>query len=98
MRDVFSEIVDYAGLFPPAACTMAEAVRNYCGYRDSVDRWMLGAFVVAAARLEELSEVLQLAGLNPAEPWRLSVVLGANIPVETHSQGYQSHPRTNAAS
>ena len=82
MRDVFSEIVDYAGLFPPAACTMAEAVRNYCGYRDSVDRWMLGAFVVAAARLEELSEVLQLAGLNPAEPWRLSVVLGANIPVE----------------
>ena len=82
MRDVFSEIVDYAGLFPPAACTMAQAVRNYHGYRDSADRSMLGAFVVATARLEELSEVLESEGLHPADPWRLSVVLGANLPVE----------------
>lgn len=82
MRDVFTEIVDYAGLFPPAACSMAEAVRNYHGYRASADRWMLGAFVVAAARLEELSEALESEGLNPADPWRLSVVMGANIPVE----------------
>jgi hypothetical protein len=82
MRDVFSEIVDYAGLFPPATCTMAEAVRNYHAYRTSSDRWMLGAFVVAAARLEELSAVLQVEQLplNAADPWRLAVVMGVNIP------------------
>lgn len=82
MRDVFSEIVDYAGLFPPATCTMAEAVRNFRDYRGSHDRWMLGRFVVAASRLEELAGALQSEGVTPglADPWRLSVVLGANIP------------------
>lgn len=84
MRDVFSEIVDYAGLFPPATCTMAEAVRNYHSYRVSPDRWMLGCFVVAASRLEELSAALEAERLplSGADPWRLSVVMGVNIPAE----------------
>ena len=84
MRDVFSELIDYAGLFPPATCTMAEAVRNYHAYRISGDRWMLGTFVVAAARLEELSAVLEVeqVPLPAADPWRVSVVMGVNIPAE----------------
>ena len=82
MRDVFADLVDYAGLFPPAACTMAEAVRNYHSYRESADRWMLGSFVVAAARLGELSQALKGVELPPADPWRLSVVLGVNVMAE----------------
>jgi hypothetical protein len=84
MRDVFSEIVDYAGLFPPAACRMVEAVRNYHGYRASADRWMLGSFVVAASRLAEFAAVLEAErlSLDDADPWRLAVVMGANIPDE----------------
>lgn len=84
MQSVFTAIVDYAGLFPPASCTMAEAVANYAAYRDSEDRWMLGRFVVAASRLEELAEAVREQGLaiDPAAPWGLSVVLGAHIPKE----------------
>lgn len=81
MRDVFSEIVDYAGLFPPATATMVEAIRSYHGYRASPDRWMLGRFVVASSRLAEFTAALQEERLpsDPGDPWRLSVVLGVNV-------------------
>lgn len=84
MRAPFTEIVDYAGLFPPAACSMADAVRQYDVYRRSEDRWMLGRFVVASIRLEELGEALSAGGfvLDPGDPWLLTVVMGAVIPVE----------------
>lgn len=84
MRAPFTEIVDYAGLFPPAACSMADAVRQYDVYRRSEDRWMLGRFVVAAMRLEELGEALVTGRIapDPDDPWLLTVVMGAVIPVE----------------
>jgi hypothetical protein len=84
MRGAFTEIIDYAGLFPPATCSMADAVRLYDVYRRSSDRWMLGRFVVSASRLEELGEALRAGGVqpDPADPWRLAVVMGAVVPTE----------------
>ena len=71
--------IDYAGLFPPAALDMAAAVRNYAAYRATPDAWALGRFVVPAARLAELEgEVESVAPRAPAEPWRLSVLLGGD--------------------
>ncbi|HEV7923086.1 MAG TPA: hypothetical protein VGR02_20065 [Thermoanaerobaculia bacterium] len=52
-------MIDYAGLFPPAALSMEEAVRNYEAYRRGEHAWMLGRFVVTAQRLEELSVILR---------------------------------------
>lgn len=69
-------IVDYAGLFPPAALDMPAAVRNYAEYRASDDAWMLGRFVVQAARLSELARVLETVE-TPAGPWHVSALLGA---------------------
>lgn len=82
MRGAFAEIVDYAGLFPPASCPMEQAVQQYDEYRKSSDRWMLGRFVVAAIRLQEMAEVAATLGIQPSldDPWRLSVVMGAVIP------------------
>lgn len=82
MRAAFAGIIDYAGLFPPAGCTMADAIRQYDVYRRSSDRWMLDRFVVAAIRLEELGETVERSRLaiDPADGWKLSAVLGANIP------------------
>jgi hypothetical protein len=84
MRAAFAEIVDYAGLFPPASCGMDEAVLQYDRYRRSTDRWMLGRFVVAATRLQELAVSLeqQAIPVNPADPWQLAVVMGAVLPEE----------------
>jgi hypothetical protein len=84
MRSAFAEIVDYAGLFPPASCTMDDAARQYDVYRRSGDSWMLGRFVVAATRLQELGEAIESGGIqiDSNTPWRLSVVLGAHVPAE----------------
>ncbi len=84
MRAAFTEIVDYAGLFPPATCSMADAARQYDSYRRSADRWMLGRFVIAAIRLQELGDAIERGGISidPADPWRLSVVMGAVVPAE----------------
>ena len=84
MRAAFAEIVDYAGLFPPATCSMADAVTQYDSYRRSPERWMLGRFVVAAIRLQELAEAIETRGIaiNPDDPWRLAVVMGAVVPAE----------------
>ena len=53
LRALLEGLVDYAGLFPPAALPMAEAVANYATYLDSADAWALGRFVVPATRLED---------------------------------------------
>src|SRR5690606_19531676 len=62
-RVLLSGIVDYAGLFPPAALTMWSAVQNYAAYRSGVDAWALGRFVAPAVRLHELATAI--AGLDP---------------------------------
>lgn len=84
MHPAFDAIVDYAGLFPPASCSMGEAVSNYASYRYGPDRAMLGRFVVAASRLHEFGEraMRQEFLPGPDEHWPLSVVFGANHPDE----------------
>jgi len=69
LRVLMTGIIDYAGLFPPAQLPLAEAVRNYARYRQEPERWMLGRFVCPAARLGELSSLLdQLASAETPVP------------------------------
>ncbi|MBA2292926.1 MAG: hypothetical protein H0W15_10790 [Gemmatimonadales bacterium] len=83
MRTALAGIIDYAGLFPPASCTMTRATSSYDSYRGSPDRWMLGRFIVAASRLDELGQAVDQAGFGtPVDPWPLSVVMGVNMPAE----------------
>src|SRR5689334_20312710 len=79
-RTLFSELVDYAGLFPPAALSMSEAVINYATYRNSNYSWMLGRFVLPVAHLDEFFESAQEFFIRDTKsPWRLSVLAGADI-------------------
>ncbi len=55
VRALLAEIVDYAGLFPPAQLPLDQAIRNYARYGTEPEAWMLGRFVCPAARLGELS-------------------------------------------
>jgi hypothetical protein len=84
MHPAFDAIVDYAGLFPPASCSMDDAVARYAEYRAGSDRAMLGRFVLSAGRLLEFGESVGSQGLLPGSgpPWPLSVVFGANHPEE----------------
>ncbi|MGA8531360.1 MAG: hypothetical protein WB622_16705, partial [Acidobacteriaceae bacterium] len=68
-------VVDYAGLFPPAALDMEAAVRNYQDYLQGEHEWMLGSFVVAAARLDEFATAFENVCCGERErPWTLSIV------------------------
>jgi hypothetical protein len=74
-------IVDYAGLFPPAGLAMGPAVRHHARYRAGPTAWMLGRFVVPAARLEEFEAAAfdLLPAADDAEPWRLSALAGSDV-------------------
>jgi hypothetical protein len=91
-RTLLSEIVDYAGLFPPAKLDMGVAARNYAAYLAGPHAWMLGRFIVPVTRLEEFER--EAGGLFPApanpvsavgepveppEPWRISALLGDDV-------------------
>lgn len=75
LRALLTGLVDYAGLFPPAALPLEHVVRNYGAYRDSADSWALGALVVPAARLAELLDLVPAGG--PA--WPVSALVGDDI-------------------
>jgi hypothetical protein len=71
-------LIDYAGLFPPAAHDMAGTVERYARYRLGPDAAALGRLVVPATRLVEWE---QAVAALPAEargnsPWRLTVLVG----------------------
>lgn len=68
-------LIDYAGVFPPAALDMTTAVHNYDSYRRSEHAYALGNFVVPAQRLEEFANAFDEACCAEQDtPWLLSVI------------------------
>jgi len=54
LQTLLAHLIDYAGLFPPAALSMEQALANYARYREGEHAWMLGRFIVPAARAAEV--------------------------------------------
>jgi hypothetical protein len=75
---LFTGLIDYAGLFPPAALSMSDAVRNYDAYRRGEYAWILGRFVVPVAKMSEVPVEFPLALVAP-----LIEVGGPHIYIET---------------
>lgn len=95
-----NQLIDYAGIFPPASLSLEAAIRNYAAYRVSADAWMLGRFVIPAARLHELASYVSL--FSREVPLTLSVIgqrsehwqdcqAGLDAALEQISQFRQSH-------
>jgi hypothetical protein len=72
LRALLTGIVDYAGLFPPAKLPLDQALPHYASYRAGPDRWMLGRFILPAARLGELTAFEGL--LREGPPFVLSAL------------------------
>jgi len=83
LRALLEGLIDYAGLFPPAALDMQQAVANYARYLEGENRWALGRFIVAASRLEEFR--LALGVVNTSGPWRVSAIVGTDAAGECES-------------
>ncbi len=78
-RALLAGIVDYAGLFPPAQLELAAAVRAYAAARRGPHAWMLGRFVLPAARSDEFAAAC-LAEWQPLDgAWEVSL-LAADVP------------------
>jgi len=80
VRILLSEIIDYAGLFPPSQIAMPEAVVNYATYRKSNYSWMLGRFITPVSRLDEfLESASEFVARDGSDPWRVSALAGEDI-------------------
>jgi hypothetical protein len=71
-------LVDYAGLFPPAALPMEDAVRQYASHLSSQDAWMLGRFVVPVERLPDFARAAAPYAGNAGDAWHLSALIGSH--------------------
>jgi hypothetical protein len=80
---LLKNLIDYAGLFPPASLNMTAAVANYDLYLRSKWNWILGRFIVPLSRLNEFQVALdRLPAKNetkPSPPWRLSALPGSDV-------------------
>ena len=89
---LLTELIDYAGLFPPAKLEMAPAVSNYAKYLASEHAWMLGRFVVPVSKLELFRkatvDLLPREDRAPREQdpeagarggWRLSAIIDGDL-------------------
>jgi hypothetical protein len=76
LRPYLEGIIDFAGLFPPAALEMLEAVRCFAEYHKGHDSDMLGRFVLPASRLPEFGQAARryLDRGEKSVPWCLSVL------------------------
>ncbi|MFM1848820.1 MAG: hypothetical protein RL417_2294, partial [Pseudomonadota bacterium] len=69
----FSGLIDYAGLFPPAALGLSDAVKNYSDYQRSSERWILSRFIGATPHILALTEEL-LSPFSVSSPLEVSLV------------------------
>jgi hypothetical protein len=101
LRDLLLGLIDYAGLFPPAALDMPTAARKYAEYRESEYRWALGRFVVPVARLDEFEEAVE--GILPSgaqerdDFWRLSALSGGDLSSDLNRIAEFNQKRAGAA-
>jgi hypothetical protein len=76
------DLIDYAGLFPPASLAMAASVANYDVYSRSEWKWILGRFIVPVARLGEFETAFAELPAPKTDMvtrrWRLSALLGSD--------------------
>ncbi len=73
LRAFMSELIDYAGLFPPAKLPLPDAFTDFNRYRTESDQWMLSRFIIPARRLADLT-ALGLGDVNSNQPIRFSIL------------------------
>ena len=103
VQTVLGGLIDYAGLFPPAALSMSQAVANYAGYLKGSHAWTLGRFVVPVARLDEFELAAQqyFPKSTPEPSWHLSTLGGEHADndigmISKFNNGHQGNAHVDA--
>ena len=66
LRALLTNLIDYAGLYPPAALELPAVVYNYQRYLDSSESWILNRLVLPAAKLGDM---------RLGENWRVTLLV-----------------------
>ena len=72
LRALLAQVIDYAGLFPPASLALEPALQNYSEYIRTPDAWMLGAFVLPVAEFGAAAR--SLSQFDSQNPLRISAL------------------------
>jgi hypothetical protein len=72
------EVIDYAGLFPPAGLDLETTVQNYATYRAGRDAWALGRLILPAAKFAEFAARWP----HYVAEWPISLLLGSDYDAE----------------
>ena len=91
LRALLANLIDYAGLYPPAALALPVVLENYKKYLASPEGWMLNRLVLPASKL---------SAVELGENWRVTLAVDADpgpLPpqvetVETKQPGKLSLP------
>lgn len=88
LRALLENLIDYAGLFPPAGLPLESALANYSTYKGGDFSWMLRYFVINSADLERVPASLDgsLSLISPVDHPRAasieaSAIIRADRPV-----------------
>lgn len=70
LRALLSNLIDYAGLYPPAGLPLEQVLACYKSYRASEDHWMLNRLVLPASKL---------ADVRLEEGWRVTMLVDGEV-------------------
>lgn len=103
IRSLLADLIDYAGLFPPAKLDMQRSAEEYARARMGAEEWMLGRFVCPVSRLRELSKAaaVLMPGTHAtsgyreyaeAEPWRIAALIDGDLRADLQTiQAFNGH-------
>jgi hypothetical protein len=66
LQALLTNLIDYAGLYPPAALPLTSVLSNYQRYLDSPQAWMLNRLVLPVDKIHVI---------QPADRWRLTLLV-----------------------
>jgi hypothetical protein len=66
LRALLTNLIDYAGLYPPAALSLPVVLSNYESYLASPEHWILNRLVLPLSELEHLT---------PGANWRVTLLV-----------------------
>jgi hypothetical protein len=72
LQDLLANIVDYAGLFPPAQLDLTTAIVQYQQHQTEPQSWMLGRFVLKLSQFEQFQRDVN-------QPQTVSLILDGDL-------------------
>src|SRR5437868_12816275 len=76
LKIFMNKLIDYAGLFPPASLDLAQAFHNFIFYLQGEYNYMLSKFIIPAAKLPELTEIMNGMTIEETIPFSILCTAG----------------------